>query len=380
MVLMVRDEADIIEDNLRYHRAQGVDFFVVGDNGSTDGTVEILERHERAGILRLERIEGDWQGVQTGGQTRIARIAGEMGADWVIHNDADEFWWPLAGNLKQALAEVPDRFGMVLAPRTEFVARPDGPGTFAERLTVREVGFRRPPRTAHRPHPQVTLWTSHPIDVWVDRGGTPREGLVGKPAMRQQARHVEETELDLVLAPRFPVGIYHFPLRSFEQYRRKIEVAAINKWFRHDAESRAVEEAYEAGRLDEVYRRLALDDAQVQAGIGDGWLTEDTRFRDYLRACPEDPGTEAPPPQPDIPADERAQDLAELEADAMYALSRYLQTAAYKKQTGRRRQAAQRSRERRLRRQVRRLRRRARRIESSLWWRLRPRLPRRGSD
>ena len=45
MTLLVRDEADIIEANLRYHRAQGVDFFVVGDNGSEDGTLEILERY-----------------------------------------------------------------------------------------------------------------------------------------------------------------------------------------------------------------------------------------------------------------------------------------------------------------------------------------------
>jgi hypothetical protein len=38
MTLKVRDEADILDDNLRYHRALGVDFFVVTDNGSVDGT------------------------------------------------------------------------------------------------------------------------------------------------------------------------------------------------------------------------------------------------------------------------------------------------------------------------------------------------------
>ena len=39
MTLLVRDGADLIDVNLRYHRAQGVDLFVVGDNGSTDGTL-----------------------------------------------------------------------------------------------------------------------------------------------------------------------------------------------------------------------------------------------------------------------------------------------------------------------------------------------------
>ena len=38
MALKVRDEEDVIEHNLRYHRAQGVDFFIVTDNGSVDRT------------------------------------------------------------------------------------------------------------------------------------------------------------------------------------------------------------------------------------------------------------------------------------------------------------------------------------------------------
>ena len=39
MALKVRDEEDVIEHNLRYHRAQGVDFFIVTDNGSVDRTL-----------------------------------------------------------------------------------------------------------------------------------------------------------------------------------------------------------------------------------------------------------------------------------------------------------------------------------------------------
>src|SRR3954466_5900290 len=154
MVYKVRDEGDILEDNLRYHRAQGVDFFVIADTGSIDGTLEILERYERAGIVRLERIPGgihDMKG-EGGGEEQITRIADEMGADWVIHNDADEFWWPAQGNLKDALGSVREPFGMLLAPRTEFVARP-GEGSFTERMTVREARFLRPPKSAHRANP-----------------------------------------------------------------------------------------------------------------------------------------------------------------------------------------------------------------------------------
>jgi len=382
MIFKVRDEADIIEDNLRYHRAQGVDFFVVADTGSTDGTVEILERYERAGIVRLERPGSGYRDMKEGGEAEVTRVAGEMGADWVIHNDADEFWWPVTGNLKDALAAVPERYGMVVAPRTEFVPRPDASGSFADRLTIREARFLRPPKAAHRAHPNVALRGPHPIEIWIDRGGSPRQGLVGRPIMRTRPDHLEEEPLELLIAPTFPVGVLHFPIRSFAQYRHRVEIADANDQFDRSDDAREVRAAYLAGRLDDLYSNLTLDSDAIARGISEGWLVEDTAFRDYLRACP-DPlqGGTAPPGASDWPEGRRREALAELEHDAMYSLSRYLQTTAYMAQARRDDRARQRHTERTLRRRIDRLERRAKRlraIQSSLWWRLRPRLPRRG--
>jgi hypothetical protein len=383
MALMVRDEADVIEDNLRFHRAQGVDFFIVLDNGSTDGTLKILESYEQAGILSVVSLRGSLLKVLRNGTTQIGRMAHEMGADWVIHNDADEFWWPVTGsNLKESLAAVPERFGMVLAPRTEFLPRPHGRGSFAERLLIREARFRRPPKTAHRAHPLIQMWTTHPIDVWVNRGSSPRGGLVGKPALRTQPTHVEENELDLVLAPQFPIGVLHFPLRSFEQYRNKIEIAGDNRIFDRSAEAREIREAYEAGRLEEVYENLILDEETVGRGLAEGWLVEDTEFRDYLLACPGLLEEAEPPPGTRAWPEERRQAaLDQLGEDGMYAISRYMQTVASKKRR-RRRQTRElkrlRVRVKQSQRQIRHLQRRARRlrkVEETRWWRMRPRLP-----
>ena len=49
MTLLVRDEADIVDAQIAFHLAAGVDFVIATDNRSEDGTTRILERYERAG-------------------------------------------------------------------------------------------------------------------------------------------------------------------------------------------------------------------------------------------------------------------------------------------------------------------------------------------
>ena len=97
MSLLVRDEADIISDNIRYHAARGVDAFVVMDNGSKDGTREHLAALADEFELRvIDNPANDYR--QADWMTRLARIATrQMGADFVINNDADEFWVPDQG-------------------------------------------------------------------------------------------------------------------------------------------------------------------------------------------------------------------------------------------------------------------------------------------
>ena len=94
MTLLVRDEADIVDEQISFHLDAGVDFVVATDNRSQDGTTEILERHAREGHLHLIREPGD-DLRQTEWVTRMAQLAAtDFGADWVINTDADEFWWP----------------------------------------------------------------------------------------------------------------------------------------------------------------------------------------------------------------------------------------------------------------------------------------------
>jgi len=103
MTLLVKDEADCIRENIRYHLSAGVDFIIAIDNGSTDGTRDILRDYERGGVLSLTDEPGD-NYAQAVWVTRAAlRAREEFGADWVLNNDADEFWVSPNGDLKSHL-------------------------------------------------------------------------------------------------------------------------------------------------------------------------------------------------------------------------------------------------------------------------------------
>src|SRR5512135_3273364 len=113
MTLVVRNEADIIKANLDYHLANGVDFVIVTDHGSEDGTGEILHEYERAGVAKVVR-DRERAHHQSRRMTRMGEMARcEHHADWVINNDADEFWWPQAGSLRDVFAAIPERYAQI---------------------------------------------------------------------------------------------------------------------------------------------------------------------------------------------------------------------------------------------------------------------------
>ena len=299
MTLKVRDEDDIIEDNLRFHRALGVDFFVVMDNGSVDRTPEILARYSDAGLAHVLRDEtGDLRGLGAQWYTRMGRMAAtEFGADWVIHNDADEFWWPISGTIKDALAPIPESFGAVVAPRAEFVGRPDGPESFAERLVFRERRSTLQPKVAHRADPDVVVLHRGAHEVAAASDGDLWRAL--RPPGRAVHRTVRDAEdepqgdqedIRLVWAPVWPLRIFHFPLRSFEQFRRRTEISLNQGGFRDSGRFRRLRWHYEQERLEELYAELIWDDAAIEEGIREGKLVRDERIAELLPRCP-DPST-----------------------------------------------------------------------------------------
>ena len=268
MTLLVRDEADIVDAQIAFHLNAGVDLVVATDNRSEDASTQILERYQREGHLHLIREPGD-DLRQTEWVTRMARLAAtELDADWVFNADADEFWWPQSGNFRELFAAVPDHFGVIRGAWRNFVPRPDDDRFFAERMTFRYCtpDFHAHPLSTHfkSAHRAVS-------DVRVGRGNHEAfaPGLV--PLRGWHA-----------------IEVLHFPVRSFEQCRRKYVTQFValerNAEKGIPAHMADAHRAYRAGQLEEFYRPLVVGDDSLEAGLRSGELQVDIRLRDVLRS------------------------------------------------------------------------------------------------
>lgn len=266
MTLLVRDEEDIIEWNLRYHLSRGVDHFVVTDNRSVDGTAEILREYERQGVVTyLHEPADDFS--QDRWVTRMAVLAqSKLHPDWLIHCDADEFWWPeRADSLDEPFGSVRRSRRAVRVDRCDFL----GPARhedelFFDRMVYRVrrprnlLGYPLPPKVAHRPLEEPYI---HQGNHRVSTGGR-----VLRP------RRLKE------------ISILHFPARTPDQLRNKVMKggAAYESNTRFDESVgstwRRMYRCQRNGELERLIEAHFLD--PDTAGYRE--VIEDRRLADYL--------------------------------------------------------------------------------------------------
>lgn len=274
MTLLVRDEEDILVANLEHHLAAGVDHVIATDNRSTDGTVDILDDYRSAGVLTLIHEDGD-DYSQARWVTRMARMAAtEFDADWVINNDADEFWWTTGQDLPALFAGVPPSIQAVRAQRANFIARPDDDQPFWRRMDIRQQpaqphpGLDWPtlgPKVCHRGDPTIVI-----------AQGNHSAG----PEGAEPHEPTDDTDLEIL----------HFPVRSRRRFENKIVLGgaayARNTELPEEAGKiwRDMYAVHQDGRFDDAYARCVLDEETVRAGLHDGTLIRDRRLVDRLTA------------------------------------------------------------------------------------------------
>ncbi|RZS57403.1 glycosyl transferase family 2 [Microcella putealis] len=281
MTLMVRDEVDVVAAMLEHHRAQGIDVFIVTDNGSVDGTVEAIERFAQTAEVDL-RHDPVHRKQQSATVTRMARDAhSQHGADWVINADADEFWVPTReAKLRERFATVPREIGTFQVPVVDLTGTPALNGTGFDRLIWRDL----------RPLEQLQLAGLH-------AHSTPNAVHIGDPEIVVSQGNHEVSRPAGKLPPEGPgIEVLHLPWRSWNQFAKKVE----NSGKAYEANPEMTPSPNHHGMRD--YRRWSEGTllstyvarhpsaAELAAGRELGWFTEETRLSTSgLPAVPDQP-------------------------------------------------------------------------------------------
>lgn len=125
LITMIKDEDDIIYENLVWHFCVGFRKFIIVDNNSTDKTRILIEkfRKETASIATViivddPIVEYIQSKVTTGAMLMASSIWPEV--TWVFPVDADEFWYPYV-RLKEILSKIPDDKDVILTSQYQHV-------------------------------------------------------------------------------------------------------------------------------------------------------------------------------------------------------------------------------------------------------------------
>lgn len=285
VTLMVRDEADVIPAWLDHHVAQGFDVFVITDNGSEDGTTELLtafaEREDVVVDLRHDPVHRKQQGTVVTGMARDAATVHH--ADWVVNADADEFLLPVDRSLtvRDVFEQLDPVIGAFTVPVVNLTGRLAESGAGLERLHWRDerpledlnaAGLLAPPTTnaIHVGDPEVTVVQGN-HQVSVANGGEVPDALALEVlhlpwrSWAQYAHRVEvsgrayEANPDLTPSPR------HHGMRDYRRLQEGVLQATFALRFVTDAEAESGPFTRDDG-IVEVLRRASSPTLDVPAG------------------------------------------------------------------------------------------------------------------
>lgn len=116
----MKNETPYIVEWIAYHRAIGVDNFLIYTNDCSDGTSELLDRLQAMGVIQ-HRNNDNWKGnsPQQYALNQSLKEPVIMNADWIAHIDVDEFMNVRTGNgtLQDFYDAVPDATNVAMTWR-----------------------------------------------------------------------------------------------------------------------------------------------------------------------------------------------------------------------------------------------------------------------
>lgn len=272
--LMVRDEVDIVAAMVEHTLDQGVDTLIVTDNGSVDGTTDVLEAYAADDRVELHHdpVHHKQQGVVVTRMARRARTAHR--ADWVLNLDADEFLLARdpALRVRDALSLTPLHLNAFTVPSVNLIGPPARRGSGVDRLVWRD---QRPVAAL-----EAIGIHAHPTPTAVHRGES--------DVVVSQGNHFVSLRSNGQPDPAVEMEILHLPWRSWEQLERKVVNAGRayenNLDLRPSPRHHGMRDyrRHQEGRLWQAYlaRTPRLSDLEEAATRGE--VERDVRLRDRL--------------------------------------------------------------------------------------------------
>jgi hypothetical protein len=274
MTLLVRDNDDILEENVLYHASQGVDLFIIMDNLSTDTTRHIIKKlATELPIIYHNQTNDDYR--QAEWVTLMAQEAASEphDVDWIINNDADEFWVFPMGSIREYLRSIPPHISALHVKRFNALnCGGDGKTPSLSTSHPREsiyfdvdsrncLGDPLPPKCLHRASREVNI----------SMGNHSVSGLAGD-----------------TIAVENPF-ILHYPYREFSRYLKKITLggAALERnpdispgtaitWRKHYALANTNE-------LNKFWCSLYVSSSRLQRGLISGKYMQCSHVSSTLR-------------------------------------------------------------------------------------------------
>ena len=282
MTILVKNEIDIIESNIKVHASLGVDAFVIMDNGSTDGTRELLSKLQNNYDITIIDEKGLYS--QSKWMTRLAKIAKEKyNASWVINNDADEFWLPQNG---KSLKEILNFNGSVITcHRYNVVLTSDCEHFFDSIYRVDSPIFYRKEIQEQSEKVSIVLAKNSPKVI------VNPKGLIKVRGGNHKALHIRNIK-DYFKAydkiKRFKdIVVYHYPIRSYEQFEKNIinrkNLLESGTKVRMGPHYRRWVKIYNEGNLKNEFDKIVLNQTEIDVLQKYGIIKKDTLARDIIK-------------------------------------------------------------------------------------------------
>jgi glycosyltransferase involved in cell wall biosynthesis len=279
----VYDQADLLRDYLDWYLDLGVDLLLVQDNGSTDGSHDVLDEYARRGHVKWFVLPERDMRKYNSGDTAV-QMARDLGAEWIIQCDADEFLRLADRDLRSVLQEAKDRSHTVIDIECFNMIGPiEGAGERATRtLTLRidrpTVATTEQYISGQLPVPYIFI--QHPV-----------KSITYAAAYKsfEPGSHGANAEWGTVC--QLPSLFFlHYPIRSFDVFEKKIHNTIA--WFRDNPHLpawwgyhwRRWIRLYEAGLLRKDFEDQFVTPERAQQLIREGICSIDDTVARWVEA------------------------------------------------------------------------------------------------